>query len=70
VISEFTLSLSVATSGSGFYTYALAWGVNQGLLDRNSEVSVKERVGQISRQLGDEIVIRHFVCFQVGEATV
>ncbi len=22
------------TSGSGFYTYALAWGVNQGLLDR------------------------------------
>ncbi|HEX4350528.1 MAG TPA: glycoside hydrolase family 88 protein, partial [Verrucomicrobiae bacterium] len=23
------------TSGSGFYTYALAWGVNQGLLDRS-----------------------------------
>ncbi len=23
------------TSSSGFYTYALAWGVNQGLLDRN-----------------------------------
>jgi len=23
------------TSGSGFYTYALAWGVNQGLLDRD-----------------------------------
>ena len=22
------------TSGSGFFTYALAWGVNQGLLDR------------------------------------
>ena len=22
------------TSGSGFYTYALAWGVNEGLLDR------------------------------------
>ena len=22
------------TSGSGFYCYALAWGVNQGLLDR------------------------------------
>ena len=22
------------TSGSGFYTYALAWGINQGLLDR------------------------------------
>jgi rhamnogalacturonyl hydrolase YesR len=24
------------TSGSGFYTYALAWGVNQGLLDRKT----------------------------------
>ena len=24
------------TSGSGFYTYALAWGVNQGLLDRTT----------------------------------
>ena len=24
------------TSGSGFYTYALAWGINQGLLDRTS----------------------------------
>jgi rhamnogalacturonyl hydrolase YesR len=24
------------TSGSGFYTYALAWGVNQGLLDRST----------------------------------
>ena len=24
------------TSSSGFYTYALAWGVNQGLLDRRS----------------------------------
>jgi unsaturated rhamnogalacturonyl hydrolase len=23
------------TSGSGFYTYALAWGVNQGLLEKN-----------------------------------
>ncbi|HTV40355.1 MAG TPA: glycoside hydrolase family 88 protein [Candidatus Sulfotelmatobacter sp.] len=25
---------SAETSGSGFFTYALAWGVNQGLLDR------------------------------------
>jgi len=24
------------TSGSGFYTYALAWGINQGLLDRKT----------------------------------
>jgi unsaturated rhamnogalacturonyl hydrolase len=26
------------TSGSGFFTYALAWGVNQGLLDRDTVV--------------------------------
>ena len=31
------------TSGSGFYTYALAWGVNQGLLERtNFEPAVKK----------------------------
>ena len=31
------------TSGSGFYTYALAWGVNQGLLDRATyEPAVKK----------------------------
>ncbi len=31
------------TSGSGFYTYALAWGVNQGLLDRaNFEPAVRK----------------------------
>ena len=31
------------TSGSGFFTYALAWGVNQGLLDRaKSEPAVRK----------------------------
>jgi elongation factor Ts len=49
-----------------FQTYCL---VDQGFVKRNSEVSVKEHVAQISKQLGDEIVIRHFVRFQVGEAT-
>ncbi len=49
-----------------FQTYCL---VDQGFVKRNSEVSVKEHVGQISKQLGDEIVIRKFVRFQVGEAT-
>jgi elongation factor Ts len=48
-----------------FQTYCL---VDQGFVKRNSEVSVKEHVGQISKQLGDEIVIRKFVRFQVGEA--
>jgi elongation factor Ts len=48
-----------------FQTYCL---VDQGFVLRNSEVSVKEHVAQISKQLGDEIVIRRFVRFQVGES--
>ncbi len=48
-----------------FQTYCL---VDQGFVKRNSEVSVKEHVAQISKQLGDDIVIRRFVRFQVGEA--
>jgi elongation factor Ts len=50
-----------------FQTYCL---VDQGFVKRNSEVSVKEHVAQISKQLGDEVTIRRFVRFQVGEATV
>jgi elongation factor Ts len=49
-----------------FQTYCL---VDQGFVKRNSEVSVKEHVTQIAKQLGDEITIRRFVRFQVGEAT-
>jgi len=48
-----------------FQTYCL---VDQGFVKRNSEVSVKEHVAQIAKQLGDEIIIRRFVRFQVGEA--
>ena len=47
-----------------FQTYCL---VDQGFVKRNSEVSVKEHVAQIGKQLGDEIIIRRFVRFQVGE---
>src|SRR5215510_7114282 len=43
--------------------------VDQGFVKRNSEVSVKEHIGSIAKQLGDEITIRRFVRFQVGEAT-
>jgi elongation factor Ts len=49
-----------------YQTYCL---VDQGFVKRNSEVSVKEHVAQISKQLGDEVSIRRFVRFQVGEAT-
>jgi elongation factor Ts len=41
--------------------------VDQGFVKRNSEVSVKEHLGSIAKQLGDEIVIRRFARFQVGE---
>lgn len=42
--------------------------VDQGFVKKNSEITVKEHVGQIAKQLGDEITIRRFVRFQVGEA--
>jgi len=43
--------------------------VDQGFVKKNSEVSVKEHMGSIAKQLGDEITIRRFVRFQVGETT-
>jgi elongation factor Ts len=48
-----------------YQTYCL---VDQGFVKRNSEVSVKEHVAQIGKQLNDEITIRRFVRFQVGES--
>lgn len=47
-----------------YQTYCL---VDQGFVKRNSEISVKEHIGQVSKQLGDEIAVRRFVRFQVGE---
>jgi len=48
-----------------YQTYCL---VDQGFVKKNSEVSVKEHVAGVAKQLGDEITIRRFVRFQVGEA--
>lgn len=48
-----------------YQTYCL---LEQGFVKRNSEVSVKEHVGSVAKQLGDEITIRRFVRFQVGES--
>jgi elongation factor Ts len=42
--------------------------VDQGFVKRNSEVSVKEHLDGIAKQLGDEIVIRRFARYQVGES--
>lgn len=48
-----------------YQTYCL---VEQGFVKKNSEISVKEHVAQVGKQLGDEITIRRFVRFQVGES--
>ena len=42
--------------------------LDQGYVKKNSEVSVKEHVASVGKQVGDEIVIRRFVRFQVGES--
>jgi elongation factor Ts len=42
--------------------------LDQGFVKRNSEVSVKEHLGAIAKQLGDDIVIRRFARFQVGDS--
>ena len=47
-----------------YQTYCL---VDQGFVKRNSEVSVKEHVASVAKQVGDEITLRRFVRFQVGE---
>lgn len=48
-----------------FQTYCL---VDQGFVKKNSEISVKEHIATVEKLLGDEISVRRFVRFQVGEA--
>ncbi len=48
-----------------FQSYCL---LDQGFVKMNSEVSVREHIGGAAKRLGDEIAIRRFVRFQVGEA--
>jgi len=40
--------------------------VDQGFVKRNSEITIKEHVATVGKQLDDEIVIRSFIRFQVG----
>jgi elongation factor Ts len=42
--------------------------LDQGYVKRNAEITVREHLAQMSRQLGDEITVRRFVRFQVGES--
>jgi elongation factor Ts len=41
--------------------------IEQGFV-KNGEVTVKEHIAQMSKKLGDEITVRRFLRFQVGEA--
>jgi elongation factor Ts len=42
--------------------------LEQGFVKKNSEITVKEHIAGLGKQLGDEIKIRRFVRFQIGEA--
>ena len=42
--------------------------VDQGFVKKNSEITVREHVAQIGKQIGDEVSIRRFIRYQVGEA--
>ncbi len=42
--------------------------VDQGFVKRNAEVSIKEHVASVAKQLGDDIAVRRFVRFQIGES--
>ncbi len=43
--------------------------LDQGFVKRNAEVTVREHVGEVAKKVGDDIVIRRFTRFQVGEAS-
>lgn len=43
--------------------------VDQGFVKKNSEITVKEHVANVAKQIGDELSIRRFVRFQVGESS-
>jgi elongation factor Ts len=42
--------------------------VDQGFVKQNSEITVREHLGSIGKQIGDTLTIRRFVRFQVGES--
>jgi len=48
-----------------FQTHCL---LEQGFVKKNGEVTVKEHVATVAKQLADEITVRHFIRFQVGES--
>jgi len=47
-----------------YQTYCL---LEQGFVKQNGEISVKQHIDNIAKKLGDQITVRRFVRFQVGE---
>jgi elongation factor Ts len=47
-----------------FQTHCL---LDQGFVKANGEITVREQASRVAKQLGDEITVRRFVRFQVGE---
>jgi elongation factor Ts len=47
-----------------FSSYCL---LDQGFVKQNSEITVQEHLANVAKRVGDEIVVRQFVRFQVGE---
>jgi elongation factor Ts len=41
--------------------------LDQGFVKKNSEITVKEHVASLAKQLNDDITVRRFIRFQVGE---
>ncbi len=42
--------------------------LDQGFVKRNSEITVREHIATVAKELGDDITVRRFVRFQVGES--
>lgn len=42
--------------------------LDQGYVKRNAEITVREHLATVGKQLGDELTVRRFARFQVGEA--
>jgi elongation factor Ts len=47
-----------------YQTYCL---LEQGFVKQNGEISVKQHIDNVAKKLGDQITVRRFVRFQVGE---
>ncbi len=43
--------------------------VDQGFIRKNGEVTVKEHIASVGKELGDEFEVRRFLRFQVGESS-